>query len=149
MRIFHPYGSKERLFEVFQRVNNVMIQEAVLDKQKRQEVINEFVDFVKNKIELEDAPEIQLSYDEKEAQDMKSFGKYTPHTNELLVVAANRNLADILRTIAHELVHHKQGLEGRIEANSNETGSNIENEANALAGVIMREFAQINPIIFE
>lgn len=147
MRVFHPYGSKERLFEIFQRVNNVVLTEAVLEKEQRNEIINEFVEFVKEKIDLPETPNIEISYDEKDAQDMKSFGLYTG--DNLLVVAANRNLADILRTITHELIHHKQGLEGRIEPNSNETGSEIENEANALAGVIMREFAQIKPIIFE
>ena len=147
MKVFHPYGSKERLFEVFQRVNKGVLAEAVLDKEQREEIINEFVDFVKEKIGLPETPNIDISYDEKDAQDMKSFGLYTG--DNLLVVAANRNLADILRTIAHELIHHKQYLEDRIEQNSNETGSDIENEANALAGVIMREFAQIKPIIFE
>ena len=147
MKVFHPYGSKERLLEVFQRVNKGVLAEAVLDKEQRNEIINEFVEFVKKEIDLPDTPNIDISYDEKDAQEMKSFGLYTG--DNLLVVAANRNLADILRTIAHELVHHKQGLEGRIEPNSNQTGSNIENEANSLAGVLMREFAQIKPIIFE
>lgn len=147
MKVFHPHGSKERLFEMFQRVNKGVLAEAVLGKEQREEVINEFVDFVKKKIELNDVPEIEISYNEKDAQDMKSFGLYSG--DNLLVVAANRNLADILRTVAHELIHHKQHIEDRIEPNSNETGSDIENEANALAGVIMREFAQIKPIIFE
>ena len=147
MKVFHPYGSKERLFEVFQRVNKGVLAEAVLDKEQRKKIIDEFVEFVKDKIELSSVPEIEISYNEKDAQEMKSFGLYSG--DNLLVVAANRNLADILRTIAHELIHHKQYLEDRIEPNSNETGSDIENEANALAGVIMREFAQLKPIIFE
>lgn len=147
MKVSHSYDNKKRFFEVFQKVNKGVLAEAVLEKKQKEEIIYEFIDFVKEKIELPDIPNIDISYNEKDAQDMKSFGLYTG--DNLLVVAANRNLADILRTIAHELVHHKQGIEGRIKPNSNETGSDIENEANALAGVLMRDFAQIKPIIFE
>lgn len=147
MKIFHQYGTKERLFEIFQRVNKVILNEAILNKEQRNEIIEEFINFVKNKINLSQIPNIEISYDENDAQKMKSFGLYDG--NRLFVIAANRNLADILRTIAHELIHHKQALDGRIKSNSNDTGSDIENEANALAGVLMREFGQIKSIIFE
>ncbi len=150
MRVFHPYGSKERLFEMIEKVNKITLTEAILPKEEKEKVIDDFVKFVDEKLELNnDLPEIVLSDDEKEAVEMKSFGKYTPETNELRVVVTNRNLADILRTLAHELVHHRQRKDNRIDQNSNETGSEIENEANALAGVLMREFGQKNPIIFE
>jgi Zn-dependent peptidase ImmA (M78 family) len=56
-------------------------------------------------------------------------------------------MADILRTLAHELVHHMQNLKGD-ELNGDD-GSEIENEANAQAGVIMRKFGRENPEIFE
>jgi hypothetical protein len=42
-----------------------------------------------------------------------------------------------------------QRLKGNINPDSNTTGSEQENEANALAGVFMREFGAKNPIIFE
>lgn len=130
------------------RVNK--LDEQLLPAEQKQEVINEFIAFAKEKLDLGDSmPNIKISYDEKEAPGMKSFGKYTPETNELLVVAINRNLADVLRTLAHELVHDKQRKSGALNKDSNTTGSEQENEANALAGVLMREFGQKNPIIFE
>jgi hypothetical protein len=58
---------------------------------------------------------------------------------------------DIFRSVAHELVHHKQNEDGRIGKNvakEGETGSDIENEANAEAGKIMRWFAKSNPNMF-
>jgi hypothetical protein len=58
-------------------------------------------------------------------------------------------MADILRTLGHELVHRKQDEDGRIDMNSGETGSKIENEANAKAGVLLREFGQQNKQIYE
>ena len=80
---------------------------------------------------------------------MSSFGKYVPSNDDIRVVAANRNLADVLRTLAHELVHHKQKINGVLDINSNETGSNEENEANSVAAVIMRNYGKEHPIIFE
>ena len=149
MRIFHAYGSPQRLFEMMKRVNN--LNEEILPKEKKEEVINQFVAFVQQKLGISDdqMPKIVISYDEKEAPGMKSFGKYTPETNELRVVAINRNLADVLRTLAHELKHNEQRIKGILKPDSTTTGSDVENEANAFAGVAMREFGQTNPIIFE
>jgi len=147
MLVFHPYGTKERLFEMMQKVN---LNEQILPVEQKNEVIDDFVEFAGEFLELgTEVPNVTISYDEKEAPDMKSFGKYTPHDSDLRVVAVNRNLADVLRTLAHELVHYKQNKDGRLNITSNETGSEIENEANALAGVIMREYGAKNPIIFE
>ena len=94
-------------------------------------------------------PNVVISQDESEAANMASFGKYTPETGEIRVVGTNRNLADILRTLAHEMVHFKQHSDGKLHADSNNDGSEVENEANAKAAVIMREFGKANPIIFE
>lgn len=129
-------------------VNN--LSEQILPVEKKNEVIKQFIEFADKKLSLgNDMPEVKISYDEKEAPNMKSFGKYTPETNELRVVAINRNLADVLRTLAHELIHHKQYKDGKLKQDSNNTGSEHENEANALAGVFLREFGKENPIIFE
>jgi Zn-dependent peptidase ImmA (M78 family) len=150
MKIFHQYGSKERLLEMFQKINNVVLTEALLPKEKKEEIIEKLIQFVNKKLDLEnDIPKIIISYDEKEASNMKSFGKYTPEKNELRVVLANRNLADGCRTIVHELKHHEQNKKGKLDQNSNETGSEVENEANAFAGIVMREFGNLYPIIFE
>ncbi|MFA5207169.1 MAG: hypothetical protein WC428_00565 [Candidatus Paceibacterota bacterium] len=148
MKVFNAYGTPERLFEMMKRVNN--LNEQVLPVEKKNEIIEKFIEFLKEKLGFGDKmPKIVISYDEKEAQGMHSFGKYTPETNELRVVAINRNLADVLRTLAHELIHHMQRLKGILNPDSNDTGSEHENEANALAGVFMREFGTKYPIIFE
>ena len=67
----------------------------------------------------------------------------------LAVYCKNRNMADILRTIAHELVHHKQNELGMIKPGSGDTGSDIENQANSLAGIILREYGKMNRLIYE
>lgn len=135
---------------MFQNVNKINLNEEILSKENKTKVINNFVKYADQFLGLNgNVPEIKISYDDEIAKNMKSFGKYTPETNELLVVAMNRNLGDVLRTIAHELVHRKQHKEDKLDQNSNNTGSEHENEANALAGVMLREFGKQHPEIFE
>ncbi len=41
-------------------------------------------------------------------------GYYNPEKNEVVVFIDGRHPKDWLRSIAHELVHHKQNIEGRL-----------------------------------
>jgi len=58
-------------------------------------------------------------------------------------------MADILRTLAHELVHRKQNELDPLGKEDGKTGSPVENEANAAAGVLLRKFGEYRPEIFE
>ena len=148
MEIFKKAGSKDRLFEMMGRVNN--INEEFLKEKERENLINIFIQYVLDFLKITDEkPNIVMSHDKKEAANMKSFGKYVPANDEIRVVVSNRNLADILRTLAHEMVHFKQRIENKITYDSNKDGSEVENEANALAAVIMREFGKKYTKIFE
>jgi hypothetical protein len=149
MHEFTDIYNKSDKFHHERALAGLRLNEQMLPKEKKEEVIADFIKFITEKLGVKELPKVLLSYDETEASGMKSFGKYTPETNELRVVVINRNLADVLRTIAHELIHHTQRLKGVLEPDSNDTGSEHENEANALAGVFMREYGKLNPIIFE
>lgn len=140
--------SRNRLFEIFRKVNN--INESKLSISNKNDIINDFIKYVDEFITLNNnIPEVIISYDGNEAKEMKSFGGYIPSDFTIRIVAANRNLADVLRTLAHELVHHKQNIEGRLNQNSGNTGSDEENEANSLSGVILRNYGRKNPVIYE
>ena len=89
-----------------------------------------------------------LSYDNMSAEGMRSFGGYNPNNKSIQINIANRHQADVFRTLAHELVHYKQDVQNRLEPNSGQTGHTHENEANAAAAIIMRNFAQIKPEMF-
>ena len=132
---------------MMQRVNR--LDEAILTREQKETIIDEFVNNVNQHLEMENGPNVVISYDDKEAADMASFGKYTPQTGELRVVATNRNLADVLRTLAHEMVHVKQHQDGKLYGGSGDDGTEAENEANAKAAIIMRKYGRDNPIIFE
>jgi hypothetical protein len=121
-------------------------------KDPRREELTKFVDFVSDKLGLEQGPpSIEFSNDKEHAQHFKTFGYHDTGPNSIWVYIGNRNLADIMRTTAHELVHAKQREQGRLDndPHAGRTGSEQENEANSVAGVIMREYGQENPHIFE
>jgi len=111
--------------------------------------IENFVEFAVRRLDINKAPELKFVKDRNWAIDRHSFGQYNPNDNTLTVYINNRNMADVLRTLGHELVHHRQNELGKIKNGSGKTGSDIENEANALAGVLMRDYGRINDTIYE
>jgi hypothetical protein len=74
-----------------------------------------------------------------------TFGVFHPGKKSIDLVIINRHPVDTLRTLAHELVHWKQSLANVLHPKSGDAGSEHENEANYLAGVIMREFNHTHP----
>ena len=118
--------------------------------EKQTAIIGEFIKYAAKNLGLQNLPSsLTLSYDNNQAKEMRSFGYFNPSTKKIWVYVKNRNMADILRTLAHELVHRKQEEDGRLKINSGETGSPIEDEANSKAGVLLRNFGKINNNIYE
>jgi len=117
---------------------------------KQNNIITKFVKFAALVLELKNVPsKLTLSYDNKKAKNEHSFGHFDPSNNGVWVYVKNRNMADILRTLAHELVHRKQAELGMLDNESGQTGSPIENAANAAAGVLLREFGKQYKQIYE
>jgi len=112
--------------------------------------IGEFIKFAAKNLGLQNLPgSLTLSYDNKQAKNKRTFGFFDPHDKKIWIYVKNRNMADILRTLAHELVHRKQEEDGRLDPTSGQTGSPIEDEANSMAGVLLRNFGKINNSIYE
>jgi Zn-dependent peptidase ImmA (M78 family) len=112
--------------------------------------IHEFLKYAIKNLEIQKPPRnLTLSYDNEAAKEKRSFGYFDPNDNKIWVYCKNRNMADILRTLAHELVHRKQDEDGRIDYESGKTGSEIENEANAQAGVLLRDFGKQHEEIYQ
>ena len=112
--------------------------------------IGEFIKYAIKNLGIQNPPRnLSLSYDTAKAKEMRSFGYFDPNSNKIWVYCGNRNMGDILRTLAHELVHRKQDEDGRINYESGKTGSEIENEANAKAGVLLRDFGKQHEEIYQ
>ncbi len=119
------------------------------------DALRDFLPLAVKHLKLKTIPKIKLLRD-VETEHMPSFGKFSNDDRTVHLGIKNRHPNDILRTLAHEMVHYSQGEQDRLDADSGATGSNEEDEANAEAGVIMREFNQqfpqymsLKPIVFE
>jgi hypothetical protein len=113
------------------------------------ELVKEFMKHVTKELRLDSLPKITFSNDSQEAVEHGSWGGYRTGDKSIRIVTAKRHPADIFRTLAHELVHYKQDLTGRLNPGDGKTGSDIENEANSRAAIIMRNFAEAKPSLFE
>lgn len=71
-------------------------------------------------------------------------GGFNTQTNHITTRYEGRAIVDVLRTIAHELVHQRQSETGELAKYSYipDIGGPIEDEANAVAGQIMKRFAK-------
>jgi hypothetical protein len=112
--------------------------------------LGEFIKYAIKNLGIQKPPSgLTLSYDTNAARERSTFGTFNPENDKIWLYVGNRNMADILRTLAHELVHRKQDEDGRIDYESGETGSEIENEANAQAGILLRNFGKLNKQIYQ
>ena len=128
--------------------SETLTEAAGISQDELLDAMRKFLVIAKEEIGLDKLPKINWSWDDKIAPDSPSFGRFTNDDKAIKIIMRNRHPIDIMRTLAHELVHYKQDVEHRIHPNSGETGSPIENEANALAGQIMRRFDEENPEMF-
>ena len=113
--------------------------------------LKSFVKYTCDKLGIDEIPSIRYK-EPSEQGEQPSFAAYSPSTKEVIIMTKNRHPMDVFRSVAHELVHHKQNLDGRIGkdvAKEGSTGSDIENEANSEAGKIMRYFGKDNPYYFD
>jgi GNAT superfamily N-acetyltransferase len=109
----------------------------------------EFIPFCAKHLGLKQLPEIKWFTNGDPQTEQPTFGSFNKDGNTIRVGISNRHPMDIMRTLAHEMVHYKQSLEGKITDRSGATGSPIENEANATAGIIMRDWGRQHPDMFK
>ena len=87
--------------------------------------MDDFVSFASNHLKLKDEPKIKFVQEKDE--DMSS-ACYNPNDKSIKILSKDRRFMDIARSVAHEMVHHMQNLDGRLNPKSGEDGSDDENE---------------------
>ena len=108
-------------------------------------ILNKFLTFLKREIRFDYDIPIILVDDVDFCKNNKTFGLMYP--DKIVISIVNRHPIDILRTVAHEYIHHKQQSEGK-KLNGN-AGSISENEANAKAGEVLRRYGNLHPELFD
>ena len=106
--------------------------------------IRDFVDFAAQELGLENSPNVRLVPVREEGMTTAS---YCPEDMSIRVVCGNRATFDICRSIAHEMVHQMQDESG--DELDGETGSPCEDEANAIAGRLVRMYGGSNEGFYE
>jgi hypothetical protein len=110
---------------------------------------NQFVEWAKKRLEFKGDPKIKYSLDKSKVDQNRTFGS-TSSNGTIWVHIGNRNTADVLRTLCHELVHYKQFEDGSAHNDMDDDQHlRIEDEANAIAGRLMREYGKQHVEIYE
>lgn len=123
-----------------------LLREAIMTKDKEDVLdVSDFVNFAKKLLAIDDDVKVELAFEK--TPDLRTTAYYHNSDHRVKVYVKDRAKIDVMRSIAHELVHHKQNIIGKLTDPEKDgaDGSPIENEANALAGVIMRKWGRLHP----
>lgn len=104
------------------------------------EYLTDFCTHVCNELDMPEHPDMTFV----EKTGATSFGSYRPADGSIIVATGGRHVADILRTLAHEIIHDAQHLNGDPNLPLDE----LEYEANAMAGMLMRDWNKSHPGLY-
>ena len=109
--------------------------------------------FVKKGLKIEPYPHVKLHRKEQEGLYIKT-GYYDPETKEVHLFVADRHPKDVLRSFAHELIHHSQNLAGTLGGYKGQTldGDGIlqklESEAYLKGNIYFRKWTEeLHPVL--
>ena len=131
--------------------NDVILEEEIEIPKKvdYKKYIKSLIDFMREQhLRIDPLPEIELNLEEQDGLFIKT-GYYSPDEKKVVVFTYGRALKDVLRTVAHEFIHHMQNLQnpdkdwgtgGDLEADSKLRS--IEGEAFLLGNIIFREWTE-------
>ncbi len=115
---------------------------------KKKETLKEFSKFVKKELGIKNMPTITILNGRSELRTTANYD-YRQENKIIKINAKNRALVDVMRSLAHELVHHKQWEDGRLKVKPPDIGGEIEDEANAKAGQYIKMYAKIDDSIYD
>lgn len=105
------------------------------------QLLKEFVSFTCDKLKIEEPVTVVIRKGKDEY--ISTTASYLPYENENHVKAGGRAIVDICRSIGHELTHNRQRELGIFNAGDNvqNIGGKIEDEANSIAGILIKDFS--------
>jgi len=134
--------------EKLNKLKNTLVDKtlSLTESVDKNSLFEKFMSYACQELQIKNPPTFEVRYEFGEEQP--SFGAYVPSKHHIFINPSNRNMVDVLRTLAHELVHAKQNELGLLTPESGETGSEHENDANSIAGILMRDYGKQNPNIY-
>ena len=121
---------------------------AFLDDKKKEQ-LKDFALFVIKELGIKNAPTIAIQNNRGELKTTANYD-YTKENKIIKVNAHKRALVDVMRSLAHELTHHKQFEDGRLDGpKPPDIGGEIEDEANAKAGQFIKMYSKKDSTIYD
>ena len=114
----------------------------------RKEKLTEFTKFVVKELGIKNPPTIAI-LDKRDGLKTTANYDYSKENKIVKIYSGPRLAVDIMRSIAHELTHHKQWEDGKLKVRPPDIGGPIEDEANAKAGQFIKLFAKKDPTIYD
>lgn len=119
-------------------------------------ILDDFINFAKKDLNIKYDVDIEFRDDKGEKQEIKTTAVYQysdkdPESDvaDIKVHAGERYLNDIMRSVAHELVHHQQNENGKLKGKISNVGGPIEDEANSVAGELIKKYGELHPEIYD
>mgnify|MGYP006934448125 CR=1 FL=1 len=106
-----------------------------------QKEIENFIGFIFKKLALDGYCDIRIISD-REKNGVKTTAFYNHNNGLCCVYGANRLGIDICRSVCHELIHMKQYEQNRVPENPLDVGGKVEDEANAVAGQLVKIYTK-------
>lgn len=110
--------------------------------------------YLAKKLEIKEVPKVVFKHDKVNSDDI--FGKtgyYDPSSNTIALYVDGRHPKDVLRSFAHEIIHHFQNEHGNLKndmtdndpqyAQNNSHLRKMEMQAYLLGNILFRDFCDI------
>lgn len=104
---------------------------------QRKTILYRFIKFVKDNLGIKTPFKMKLG---SNRADFETYAYYNDYEKLVAVYVKGRALADIMRSVSHELVHLKQHEDGKIKGKIQDVGGPEENEANSKGGALIKQF---------
>tara|TARA_B100000131_G_C17876091_1_gene516304 strand:+ start:244 stop:663 length:420 start_codon:yes stop_codon:yes gene_type:complete len=105
------------------------------------DVMKRFINFCSDKLEINCDFKVFIVED-REHHGVQTTAYYDPNIKLIKIYGKDRAIVDVLRSIAHEMTHMRQDINGEITGPVQDIGGYHENQANAMSGALIKMFAK-------
>ena len=125
-------------------MKKIIIQKDLKLPQEKISTISDFVQFCEDALEIKGGYKVFI-VSEREPIGIETTAYYSPVNRNIAIMAKDRALVDVCRSIAHEMTHMMQDDQGLIRGHVQDIGGFHENQANSAAGALIKMFAKTTP----
>lgn len=126
--------------------------QSLVNESTGNKTVDQFIKYAKKKLKIKDPVDIKL---QNSKEKIKTTGVYRhedetkKHKPEIRIYTKDRLMADVLRSLGHELEHHKQKQDNKFPKHTSNRHRKKEDDANVEAGKLTFSFGKKDPSIFE